>query len=139
MAHRDFDRDREHADPNEKGPSFTLCGQKFDCLPRLPARVMSKVTQAVQWDEGGSKRALPDVIEGIRGALIRRRWIATNAVMGEEDADAEAGHWVDTDDVARFDAMLNSTDDVVDTEDLGEVLEYLLEEYGKRPTRRSKH
>lgn len=137
MAKKSFAKPTDRRDPHAEPHEFELIeGQWFALQPDLSANVQGKLFQVAQI--GTDKIAVPDMIGSIRAALVTERWQATPT-----EEDAEAGSWEPTDDVSRFDFIINSPErdgvNVTSTR-LQEVFEWMMgpEVYGGgRPTQRS--
>lgn len=127
-------------DRSAKGPEFDIGDEHFECVPRLPAGVMNKITRVVDFDGSGRLTAVPDVIDAIRSMLVRERWDPTAKNPEAEGEDGEPGAWVAADDVSRFDRLINDYRVNIDSAFIADVLNKLLEteEYGGRPTQRSR-
>ena len=147
--HFDLDSERHRVDPKKPGPSFTLCGQEFQCLPALPAGVKQRIASAVRLDSKGRMAFdAPNVLAFIEEAMIERRWIVWE-FEGEDAASDltddqkksvtdEGGYWETADDRTRFLAIMDSTEDIIELKDVAALMTFLMEWYGERPTRRSK-
>lgn len=147
-AHFDADAERKRVDPKLPGPTFTLCGQEFSCLPALPGATSQRMVMAIRvGDRGRQVLDAPNLIGFIEESLIARRWVPwefegdPEESLNDEQRQSiidEQGYWEPADDRTRFIAITEGTEDVVDIEDLGKVFSFLSEWYGERPTRRSK-
>ncbi len=92
----------------------------------------------------------PNVIGYIEECLITRRWIDVSGeapdydllsdLTGEQKDSItdEGGYWEPADDRSRFTAALDSTENIIEIDTLGELMTKLAEAYGERPTRRSR-
>lgn len=134
MAHRNFDAGRTRVDTKVKGPSFVLADQEFTCLPKMPAGGMQRIALAVRVNANGDQvYDAPNVIRFITDALIERRWIEAEKADPENPEDP-GGKWEAADDRERFRAVCEGTTDIIDIEELGGVMEWIIEEYQGRPT-----
>lgn len=152
MTHHDFDAKRKKIDPKKKGPDFTLCEQDFACLPALAGATVNAMALAIRIDDRGRQvYNAPNVIAFIHDTLITRRWVEWefSGDTGPDDADDlseeqkqsirdDKGYWEPADDRTRFMKIVEGTDDIVELETLIDVMNTLSEDYGERPTQRSK-
>jgi hypothetical protein len=152
MSHHDFDSKRKKIDPKKEGPSFTLCEQEFHCLPALSGATVNAMALAIRVDDRGRQvYNAPNVIAFIHDCLAQRLWVKWE-YEGETGPDAaeglkpeqiesirdEKGYWEVVDDRARFMKIVEGNEDIVELETLIEIMNALSEDYGERPTQRSK-
>lgn len=141
MAHRDFDAGRTRTSTKKKGPTFTLVGQEFRCLPGMPAGGLQRIAMAVRVNDRGEQvYDSPNVIRFLEDALVTRLWVEEPAPDDAPEGTAPGGHWEPADDRARFRALVDppeAPEELIEIEELGEIMDWLLEEYQGRPTSRS--
>lgn len=142
----DMDAERHSVDPKTIGPEFVLGGEHFTCLPAQPGVAIQRIAVAMRRDERGRQVFdAPNVIGFIEDVLIDRRWIEVKPGESQDDLSEEerksvaddGGYWEDADDKARFTKVIESTDDIIELDTLGNLMTQLSEQYGERPTRRS--
>lgn len=149
---RNFDKGRKNRDPKDIGPSFELGGQKFQCLPKAPGAATQRLALAAVIDSRGRQKFnAPNVIGYIVDVLQDKKWeeaepdaerdvdsdVLEGELVDETPDDEPAGRWVPADDRRRFEELLEDTDFLFDIEELGEIMSWLSEHYGERPTQRS--
>lgn len=154
MTHHDFDAKRKKTDPKKPGPSFTLCEQEFHCLPALPGGVVNTMALAIRVDDRGRQvYNAPNVVAFIHDTLRTREWVewkfSNEEGSGPDDADElsdeqkqsirdDQGYWLPADDRQRFMAIIDGNEDIVELPLLVDIMNALSEDYGERPTQRSK-
>jgi hypothetical protein len=107
--HKDFGSEGVYR-PEELEPiSFALLGETFNCKPILPGATLVEIISAIDGSTGSGGDA---VTETFRAALTPA-------------------------DVDRFYALLKDEDYVVSLQTLVDILQWLVEQYGQRPTLRS--
>lgn len=107
VVFKDFSKQRKRV-------VFRLGGQEFEALPALPVPVTQRLVQTAQSLKGSEadEKAL-DAVMGIFGEILR------------------------PESAARFSALLNNPDtdaEIVDLTDAMDVMTWLMEVFGKRPT-----
>lgn len=119
-AHRNFDAEMKPI-PKE-GPTFELGGETFHCLPMPPGGVIARL------DGSGM-----NVANWIRDCLLEHAEVTSHTEEGGTTTVLE-----DVDDVERWNALMVDKDRPVPVQQLIDILSWLNEEYGERPTRLSR-
>jgi hypothetical protein len=107
MPYRDFDAARREADRGTDPPAFTLGGDEFVCIPKVPLALSFELMEAPE--PGTSADAVQALTKFLRRVLV------------------------DEDNVQRFDKILARVDDAVTPDDIVEVTNWLGELYTGRP------
>jgi hypothetical protein len=89
--------------------TFTLNGQKFECVPAIQGSVLLEFVAAADGESGGA--AANALYKFFRDTMTREEY-------------------------ERFDLMLKDPEVIIDMETIGEIAGWLVEEYTARPTRR---
>lgn len=105
--HKDFGSSGVFRPEELEEISFTLVGQEFKCRPILPGGTLIRIIESTE-----------DSSTGV-GAI--------NAIFNEA---------LDPEDIDRFNAVIEGTDYVVSVDALVEILQWLIEQYSQRPTKR---
>lgn len=125
MAHRHRDFGSSPGTPKEP-ITFTLAGETFTALPEAPGAALNDLASGITLDEKGYRvYSAPNLIAFVTAVLVE-----------EEEVEGEDGTMerVPTDDVERFLALMRDKRRVVPIDTLGEVVMWLAEEYGDRPS-----
>jgi hypothetical protein len=143
--HWDFDED-PHEQP-ELGPTFTLGGELFHCLPALAGGVMPRLMNAMRLDDRGRQvYNNPDILLFMEDVLaVELPVMRPNPAYSEvQDADAEAVTvpeeievWEPCDDVERWQALMFDKTRPQELERIGKIMFKLTEFYTGRPTQPS--
>ena len=135
--HRDFGS----ATVRNKTPyTFTLNGEYFTAVPVAPAAALDDMASGVSLSEDGTKvYSAPSLIKFMRQVLQETEELTIDQAKAkgiEVDEEDEANGMIEvaTDDVARFDDLVHNKRNAVDIGDLGDVVMWLGEMYGNRPT-----
>jgi len=135
--HWDFD-DEPHDAP-KVGPTFTLGGETFHCLPALAGGVLPRLMNAVRVDERGRQvYNNPDILLFMEDVLaislpvMIEQPVPEDAPDGTEPIEVEA--WEPCDDVARWDALMFDKARPQELERIGRIMLKLTEFYTNRPT-----
>jgi hypothetical protein len=107
--HKDFGSEGVYRPEDLEPISFALLGETFDCKPIIPGAVLVEIISAIDGSAGAGGDA---VTETFRAALK-------------------------PEDVERFYDLLKREDLVVSLQTLVDILQWLVEQYGQRPTKRS--
>lgn len=139
MTHKDFDLDDAPSeDLHELGPTFTLGGQDFRCVPIVPAGmvgpimltfVRSRNAEGVEVQTRDIERCL-EVIEGL---LVERIWIEGDHATPELTPSG----WQAVDDIERWQRLMKSRVTLIDSPKVARVFDWILGEYSRmnaRPT-----
>lgn len=149
--HRDFGAP---ADMRREAVTFSLAGEDFTCLPEAPSGVLNDLIAGVEYtDDGDRQYSAPNLIEFVAGVLRERTAVAFadgdelpdgGEVMTPDEALAqnvavpEGDHAkvlvAPADDVKRFRALMRDKRRIVPIDTLGELVIWLSEELGNRPT-----
>jgi hypothetical protein len=92
--------------------TFSLHGQSFACRSAIPGKIMLDLAAMSSDDENP-------------GAAAKAIDVFFKAVLATED------------DYARFDGLCKDPDVAIEVETLFEIVQWLMETYGERPTQRS--
>lgn len=94
---------------------FTLAGQEFDALPALPVPVTQRLVQTANALKGSAAdaQALTSVLNIFNEVLRKESAVRFAALLNAENEDDE---------------------NVVDLADAMDIMAWLMEHYGKRPT-----
>lgn len=116
--HRSFGA--EHSDA--KPLTFDLMGQSFTGLPEAPSGILNDLIAGIQFTPDGNRiYSAPNLIAFVQGVLI-------------DEYEDEEGNVLPADDVERFTRLVHSKKVIVPIETLGDLVIWLSEEYGARPT-----
>lgn len=153
--HRDFGTP---ADMSKEPVSFTMGGEQFDCLPEAPSGALNDLVAGVSYNDDGDRvYSAPNLIEFVCQVLREHEAIAVEGdalndaeleILTPDEARAQ-NIWVPaqpdgsdpekvaimpTNDVQRFRALMRDKRRPVPIDQLGDLVIWLSEELGNRPT-----
>lgn len=127
--HWNFDDDHP-AVPVEEGPSFTLGGETFRCLPALAGGTIPAIVAATRLDNRGKNAVSnPDLLQFIEDCLIIEERLPDPTDDNPDQTRTEV-----TDDVARWQALMADKRRPIQAQTVGDIATRLVEHYTKRPT-----
>lgn len=141
--HRNFDDDQQ--DLPAEGPTFTLGGEEFRCVPLPAGGTLTRLAAAVSRDERGRQvYNLPDMNLFIEDCLIEEVTTVTSAVPARSEGDIEIPGVPeqviveDADDIERWRALMADKKRPIHVKQIAEVVMWLSETYNDRPTKPSR-